>query len=230
MASMIGNTSYTLPEPVTLDLGGTNAAYVQNRDTTGKSVLVEFETQKSNKSVVLAAYGDAVRLDGVKSMQISSLTTYPVTIAYANQANDDGASVRLEPSDSFAQSLATVDTVKTVDTVNSVSDVTNQFLPLDITTSPLSASKTYTGAWFDVTGYAAVLVMAYSDEAGTCYLDWTNDTSDSTPWAQASFDIAASTVNSGTVYYNRGPYFRLTYANGSTAQSIMRLASYARRI
>jgi hypothetical protein len=232
--STIGNTNYTLPESITLDLGGSNSTYVQNRDTGGKSIVVEFETQKSNKSVVLAAYGDAVRLDGVRSVQISSLTTYPVTIAYANQANDDGATVRLEPSDSFAQSLATVDTVDTVNTVSSLSDIVNKWKTGPSTTTALAANDSYVSAWLPCADYAAVVAMAYSDQDCTLKLKW-NYTGTPTGnadvgQAEVTETITGGSFGQGLVYYNRGPFFLMEVVNGSTAQSYLYASSNLRRI
>jgi hypothetical protein len=232
--STVGSTSYTLPESLTLDLGGSNATYVQNRDTTGKIVVVEFDTQKSTKSVMLVNFGDAVRLDGVKSVQISSVTTYPITIAYANQANDDGASVRLEPSTSQVQSVTNVDTVKTVDTVNTVGvldDIVNKWLAGPGTTTALAASATYTSAWTPCKDYAAVVAACYSDQDCTLKLKWSNTGSSSAIGeAEVTETITGGSLGQGLVYYNRAQYYLLEVVNGSTAQSFLSASSNLRRI
>ena len=226
MASMIGNTSYTLPESLTLDLGGSNSCLVQNRDTSGQSVLVEFETTKSNKSVVLTGFGDGVRLDGVKSVQISSVSgSYPVTIAYANQANDDGATVTLEPS------IKQLSSIGTIDGINVLSDIVNTWKEGPSTTTALGANATYTSPWTPCTDYAAVIASCYSDQDCTLKLKWSHSGSSSALGeAEVSQTITGGSLNPGLVYYNRAAYYLIEIVNGSTAQSFLSASSYIRRI
>jgi hypothetical protein len=98
------------------------------------------------------------------------------------------------------------------------------------TTTVLAASATYTGTSRDAgstIGYETFVARAYSDQAGTLYID---DSTDNSTWRQ----VASVAVTAGecktleariTARYNR-----VRYVNGATIQTVFRVTSALHRI
>jgi len=92
-------------------------------------------------------------------------------------------------------------------------------------TTPLSASATFTGAW-EQNEQPDVMVSMKTDVGGTLYFDFSNDgiNSDST-FPVAGFEAAAGIHEFHTAV--KGPrYFRLRFVNNGTDQTYMRLYTY----
>lgn len=87
-------------------------------------------------------------------------------------------------------------------------------------TTPLAGAGTFTGTGVDLLAYAGVEVFAFSDVAGTLYLEYSTN---NTNWdLSISVPLAAGTSRN----FPNGAaarYFRVRYVNGGSAQSVFRL-------
>lgn len=106
------------------------------------------------------------------------------------------------------------------------------------TGTALGASATYTGAWHDAHYYgwpypvaplsvSAVSAMVYTDQAGTLYLDQTDNTADANLIISTSVTISAATPASLVKTALIGRYFRFRLVNGATAQTTLDLQATA---
>jgi len=93
----------------------------------------------------------------------------------------------------------------------------------NLSTEPLDAGASYTGAIRNVTYYNKVIVTVISDQAGTLYID-------------QYFDITAAPIITTTVVYGGGiasvtnqqfslPFYRIRYTNGGVAQTTFLVTS-----
>ena len=94
---------------------------------------------------------------------------------------------------------------------------------LNSTSTPLTGSGTFTGTAEDVSGYAQINYLIYSDQSGTFSPQFS---SNGTNWDDTveSYPIVAGQVFAITDNIE-GRYFRVVYTNGSTGQSTFRLQS-----
>ncbi len=100
-----------------------------------------------------------------------------------------------------------------------------------ITDAPLAASAPYEQAWQDSEALAVTFVggSVYADQAGTLYIDFSND--DTNTAGTSATSLAFTPASAGTPDSNMLPYpveiptryFRFRYVNGSTAQSVFQL-------
>jgi len=97
----------------------------------------------------------------------------------------------------------------------------NPFYTL-LTSTPLGANASYVGAWWDWSnlGFAQLLVLAYSDQNGTLYLDFSDDQTHYLT-VQASLTGGSAATITSRIY---GRYSRVRYVNGSTAQTVFTLS------
>ena len=107
---------------------------------------------------------------------------------------------------------------------------------IDSTTTPLSASGTYTTpSWFDAANYGFVSVMSSSDVAGTLYLQWSNDGTN-LHYEEKVEATPLTLSDTTTVYYaiiksdKPARYCRVHYVNSSSDQTKFSLYAYARVI
>lgn len=88
-------------------------------------------------------------------------------------------------------------------------------------TTPINAGQTYTSAWVNTDYYGSISGAAFSDQAGTVYIEQSGD--------QIHADISASyttTANSGEGFVEQLllPFVRLRFTNTSaTNQTVFRL-------
>jgi len=114
-------------------------------------------------------------------------------------------------------------------------DIQAQYTALiDSTTTPLSASGTYTSpSWIDVANYGFVSVMSSSDVAGTLYLQWSNDGTN-LHYEEKVEATPLTLSDTTTVYYaiiksdKPARYCRVHYVNSSSDQTKFSLYAYAR--
>ncbi len=119
-----------------------------------------------------------------------------------------------------------------VQVLNSSGDVspTGNISPdyLSESTTALAASATYTGAWLDTStlGYARVFALAAADQAGTLYVDFSEDGTNVSISVSASIAAPASPLVAGYFADEAdietaliGRYVRVRVVNGSTAQT-----------
>jgi hypothetical protein len=87
-------------------------------------------------------------------------------------------------------------------------------------TTPLGAGGTFTGTSEDITGYSTIGIMAFSDKAGTVFIDYSTN---STNWDYTdSIPLAANTAI--TIQNEpHGQYYRIRLVNGGVAQGVLRL-------
>lgn len=87
-------------------------------------------------------------------------------------------------------------------------------------TTPLAGAGTFTGSGVDVLAHAGVEVFAFSDVAGTLYLEYSTD---NTNWdLSLSFSLTAGIplhIPNGA----EARYYRTRYVNGGSAQAVFRL-------
>ena len=89
-------------------------------------------------------------------------------------------------------------------------------------TTPLGGGATFTGTAEDITGYSTIGVMAFADQAGTLYIDYSTD---GTNWDYSdSFTIYANTAITAQ-NEPHGRYYRIRVVNGGAAQGVLRLQS-----
>ena len=99
------------------------------------------------------------------------------------------------------------------------------------TTTPLAASATYTGASRDTgsppgtgTAFSYFNASFYSDQAGTAYLDGSNDGTAWYPLATSAFVAATPLTLTTPVMYR---YHRTRFVNSTTAETTLSInASY----
>lgn len=107
-------------------------------------------------------------------------------------------------------SVATVSQNAVVDAANS-------------STTLLGAAGTFTGRAEDVSIYAAVNVFAFSDQAGTLFVEFSID---GTNWDKSnSYAVSASTANSQSLA-PPAQFVRIRYVNGATPQTSFRLQTF----
>jgi hypothetical protein len=100
---------------------------------------------------------------------------------------------------------------------------------VDATTTPLTASQTYTTPTpIHCGGNARITGTVYSDKAGTLYIDFSPD---GTNWDYSTTAVSVS-AGTGTGFSEEvvAPFARLRYVNGGTAQTTFRLYAYTRGI
>ena len=91
--------------------------------------------------------------------------------------------------------------------------------PNNSTATPILATETWTGTWFDVQGFNSISILADTDVAGTLYADFSTNGTDVDRHIQLS---SSSTVVSGI--HNLIPvakYFRVLVVNGTSNQTTM---------
>ena len=93
------------------------------------------------------------------------------------------------------------------------------------TTTALSGAATYTGGWTDISAYTYVTVAAKADVAGTLYMEFTNDATESTADSSLPYDVAAGINEVHTLKRTRR-YYRTRYLNGSSAQSSFEISTF----
>ena len=91
------------------------------------------------------------------------------------------------------------------------------------TTTPLSASGTYTGTSTEATEYDRVIGIVYSDQDGTLYIDYSID---GTNWDYSDAITVTGGTAQGVDYLVKARYIRVRYVNGSTDQTVFRLQIY----
>ncbi len=104
-------------------------------------------------------------------------------------------------------------------------DEVGKLVPLDSTTSPLAANASWTSAVDDSPYTRFVCGYAYSDQAGTLYVEQSPD--------GVNWDLADSYSVSGGAAVRFSvekllPYARVRYVNGAAAQTVFRLYVYRR--
>jgi hypothetical protein len=84
----------------------------------------------------------------------------------------------------------------------------------------LGISQTFTGQAENCVEYTSVSVSCYTDQNGTLYVEFSND---SINWDfSSSYSISASVANNQTEQV-KGRYYRCRLVNGATAQTLLRL-------
>ena len=94
----------------------------------------------------------------------------------------------------------------------------------DGSVAALGASGVYTGSGFDTRNHRRVTGYAYSDQAGTLYIDYSDDNSTWRMLATGTAVAAATLVTYDVICYGR--YARLRYVNGATLQTTFELRGY----
>ena len=91
-----------------------------------------------------------------------------------------------------------------------------------LTSAPLGANASYTSSWFDwySYGFTQTHVLAYSDQSGTLYLDFSDDQTHYLT-VQASLTGGSAATITSRIY---GRYMRVRYTNGATAQTVFTLS------
>jgi len=91
-----------------------------------------------------------------------------------------------------------------------------------LTTTPLGANASYSSYWYNYSayGFAQIHILAYSDQNGTLYLDFSDDQTHYLT-VQASLTGGSGITITSRIY---GQYFRIRYVNGATAQTIFLLS------
>jgi len=99
---------------------------------------------------------------------------------------------------------------------------TESTVTLDVTTTPLAASGTYTTTTpFATNSYRSLVGSAYSDQSGTLLVEQSQD---GTNWdVQTTVTVTGGSPSAGFDVDIVGAYGRLSYTNGATAQTIFRL-------
>lgn len=168
----------------------------------------------------------AVSAGGALSVEASAL---PLPAGAATAAKQDTGNASLSSIDGKTPALgqtlsaASLPVVIASDQVVPVSGSVQPNNAVDATnssTTPLGGGATFTGTSRDVLQYAAVEVFAYSDVAGTLYLDFSTN---GTNW---DLSIPYALTAGSTLDVPSGPhtrYFRVRYVNGGGAQATFRL-------
>ena len=103
-----------------------------------------------------------------------------------------------------------------VNVINGTSITTNA------TSTPLSASQSYSGSWTDIGQYPSVVVSVLSDTSGSLFVDFSNDgvSADST----VSYEIASGSNEVHRLTVTR-PYYRVRFINAGGTQNVFKITS-----
>lgn len=94
---------------------------------------------------------------------------------------------------------------------------------LGYTDVALGISANFTGSYYDVTIFSKTLVTVLTDQAGTVFIDWSQDMAGTNAVYSDSLAIVASTA-AFLLTECKGPYARVRYVNGAVAQTSFKLA------
>jgi len=93
-----------------------------------------------------------------------------------------------------------------------------------LTNTPLGANASFISGWADFGGFGygftQVHILAYSDQNGTLYADFSDDQTHYLTVQASLTGGSAATITSRTY----GRYFRVRYTNGGTAQTVFTLS------
>ncbi len=100
---------------------------------------------------------------------------------------------------------------------------------LDSTTTPLGANATYTTTTpFSLGEYRSVVGSVFSDQDGTLFVE---QSPDGQHWdVQSSISVTGGGTAGGFTIDVIGPYGRLVYTNGPTAQTVFRLYAWGKSL
>lgn len=97
-------------------------------------------------------------------------------------------------------------------------DAIPRICPANSTTEVLGSSESFTGPWIDVQHLVTVTTSVKADVVGTLYMEFTNDSTQSSADSTLTYDVAANINDVHTLKRTRR-YYRTRYLNGSSAQS-----------
>jgi hypothetical protein len=95
----------------------------------------------------------------------------------------------------------------------------NFLVQLDATDTPLAGNASYTGPSVNVTKYARIVGIVFTNKAGNLYIDQSYDNSN---WDYSSNFAIAANKGLGYSVETIAPYARLRIVNGPAAQTILR--------
>lgn len=91
------------------------------------------------------------------------------------------------------------------------------------TSTPLGANAVFTGTSEDISGFAAVNVAVFSDQASAAGGLSIQASTDGTNWDFVSPQTVAASVPGVFTFHTRAKFFRIVYTNGATLQTAFRL-------
>jgi len=106
--------------------------------------------------------------------------------------------------------------------------LTNDFVSVTSTTTPLGSTATFTSSTFSTDGYDRITGTVFADQSGTLRIDQSSD-------GGTNFDFTSEfsvTANTGVGFSVEAiaPTARIRYTNGATAQGTFRLYAFTRVI
>lgn len=96
-------------------------------------------------------------------------------------------------------------------------------LELGYTDVALGISGSFVGNYYDIDILAKVVITVSADQAGTAYIDWAQDLAGTNAVYSDTLAVVAGTP-AYLLTECKGPYARVRYVNGATAQAAFKLA------